>query len=51
MEQNFKIEITSRENDTWQGKLTTNQETIPFQSELELLMEIDRRLETEDGES
>lgn len=51
MEKNFKIKITSRENHTWQGVLITNQETIPFLSELELLAEIDRRIETEEGEN
>lgn len=47
MIQTFKITITSRDHCTWQGVLTTAQETIAFQSELELLLAMMRQLETQ----
>ena len=43
--QTFKITITSCDNYTWQGVLTTAKETIPFRSELELLLALARQLE------
>lgn len=45
MEQAFEITVTARENATWQGVLTApDGGQIPFRSELELLLELDRRL-------
>ena len=45
MELSFEITVTSQENATWQGALTgPDGARIPFRSELELLLELDRRL-------
>lgn len=38
MEQVFEIVIFSCENHTWQGTLRVEDEAVPFQSELELLL-------------
>lgn len=45
MEQTFEITITSCEEGTWQGVLRTQEGDVPFRSEIELLLEISRRLE------
>lgn len=47
MKQIMKITITSRNNNTWQGTLLTQQGAFIFHSELELLLEMARRLETD----
>ena len=40
VEQVFEIVISSCENCTWQGTLRAGGEAVPFQSELELLVEL-----------
>lgn len=55
MEQTFSIQITGRERHTWQGHLCCEGETIPFRSEMELLLALNRLLPvtqaaTEDAE-
>lgn len=40
----FEVRVEQRSNSTWQGKLTTNGETVEFRSELELLFVMDRLL-------
>ena len=47
MKQIMKITITSRDNNTWQGTLLTQQGAFFFRSEIELLLEMARRLETD----
>ena len=47
MEQVFEIVISSCENCTWQGTLRAGGEAVPFQSELELLVELARLLPPE----
>lgn len=37
MDETFELVISSLEHHTWQGTLRTGGETLPFQSELELL--------------
>ena len=44
MEQTFKVTITSCNHGTWQGTLYIDGRVYPFRSELELLMELARRL-------
>jgi len=34
---NFSIRITSAQNNTWQGEVTTADETFVFKSEIQLL--------------
>ena len=41
VEQVFEIVISSCENCTWQGTLRAGGEAVPFQSELELLVDKD----------
>lgn len=47
MEQTFTITITSYENHTWQGVLYAQGAGCPFRSEMELLLELARRLHPE----
>ena len=47
MEQTFEIVISSCKNSTWQGTLRTGDGAVPFQSELELLLELARLLPQE----
>lgn len=47
MEHIFELVISSQENHTWQGTLRTEEGAVPFQSELELLLALDRLLPPE----
>lgn len=44
MEHTFQITISSCENQTWQGVLSSDMGEYHFQSELELLLEMARRV-------
>lgn len=44
MEGSFELVITGMEHHTWQGVLRGGGEEVPFRSELELLLTLDRLL-------
>lgn len=48
MEQVYEITITGRESHTWQGHLCCGGGIIPFRSEMELLLALDRLLPATD---
>lgn len=50
MEFQFKIKITGREHETWQGIVDGPKGAIPFRSEIELLLELARQLGRERGD-
>lgn len=49
MEHTFQITISSCENQTWQGVLSSDMGEYHFQSELELLLEMARRVYPEEA--
>lgn len=52
MKQIFEIIITSYKNFTWQGMLRAQDGTeVPFESEMEFLMEMDRLLAVQETSS